>query len=454
MRTPKPCRGEGGQSLPIIVISMTVIVLLAALAIDVSTWFVKHHKAQVTADAAALAAANYMSTGGSSGTATTTATTYASDNNLPISSSNVTVDTSSQTVTVTVPTTGPLLFAGIALGSGPSISARAVASWKLRDCTNAGSNCAFIYAADNVCTGDTGVTATITATGGPPGVVPHGVTIAQGGIGSSTTITGDIISNSNITTNENSHPQYNADAFFSPAGAPCGSYGGPTTASPTPYLSLGPEQTIPTEFPIPYQKVYTACPGTSTLTAFNPVTCVGTYDYPSYCTQDIAPVTTASATTTVSTVVNNAVYCDAGSGSPSDPSTWNGTLNVTTGGDATFIAGTVTFNDPSNTTLAPAAGNSLLAYGAECNATRPITCPASQTTSTSPVVNLISSGNATIHGDIFAPNGVIESNLGGTPTITGFLEGWDVVYIVNGTVTGQGPPVTPAGQFEGDQLIQ
>jgi hypothetical protein len=114
----------------------------------------------------------------------------------------------------------------------------------------------------------------------------------------------------------------------------------------------------------------------------------------------------------------------------------------------------VNVNDPSNSTLGPAANNALLAYGAECNATLPSTCPATHTTTTNPVISLTSSGNATISGDLFAPAGVIDSNLGGTPSLTGFLEGWDAVYIVNGTVVGQGPPVTNTVTFLGDFLIQ
>lgn len=57
-------RDESGQSLLVIVISMSLIVGLAAFAIDAANWFVARHQAQVSADAAVLAGANCMADGG------------------------------------------------------------------------------------------------------------------------------------------------------------------------------------------------------------------------------------------------------------------------------------------------------------------------------------------------------------------------------------------------------
>jgi len=57
-------RHEGGQSLVIVILAMTLIVAIAALAIDVSQWYATRHQAQVAADAAALAGANCMADGG------------------------------------------------------------------------------------------------------------------------------------------------------------------------------------------------------------------------------------------------------------------------------------------------------------------------------------------------------------------------------------------------------
>jgi hypothetical protein len=436
-------RQDHGQSIVVVVISMTLIIAVAAFAVDVGLWLEKHHQAQVTADAAALAAANYMSNGGTAGSAVGYAETYASDNNLPITDSNVVVDTANKTVAVTVPTTGPRVFAGIALGSGPSISARAVASWRLQDCSVAGSNCAFIYAGDNVCSGNTGVTDTLNG-----GTINHGITIAKSGTGNSQAITGDVISASSITTDVNGNPHFGVAVYSDATG--CGSYStrgnAPTPNSPNPYSNMYP-RAVTSLFPIDYRLIYAACGATSTK--FGVVQCDPNTHYPTYCTQ--------VGVSTVSVVTTNAIYCNAGSsGTPGDPSTWNGTINVSSGGNATFIAGTVDISI-GNSTLGPAAGNQLLAYGAECNAstTPPATCPTTgATTTTSPAIALTYGGNGTVTGDLFAPAGVIDTGGAGTPSITGFLEGWDIVYNARGTATGEGPPVTNDANFTGDYLIQ
>jgi hypothetical protein len=433
-------REERGQSLVVIVISMTLIVAVAALAIDASDWFATHHKAQVTADAAALAAANYMGHGGSTGSATSTATTYASDNGLPISSNNVTVDASSKTVTVTVPTTGSLFFAGISLGSGPSISARAVASWKIRDCSSPASNCAFAFGADNVCGSTTGVQGIggTKATPNSPTAVSNGVTVNKSGVGNSPAVTGEVVSASNITTYTNGNQNWpNANALY-PSSEGTSSCSGPSPSNPSPYAGAVTDP-VSSTFPIDYRTTYTACT----------TTCVS--NFPPYCTVD-----STAATLPITTPTVNAVYCDAGSGASvntEDPSTWNGTINVSLQNNATFIAGTVNMTKSGNTTAGPAAGNQLLAYGAECNPSlAPPICSGGATT-TSPAVTLSGGGGGTITGDSFAPSGVIDDYTSGSAQLQGFLEGWDVVYDANGTVLGEGPPVNN-GTFVGDYLIQ
>ncbi len=51
---------ESGQSLVVVVSSMTVLLGVAAFGIDAATWMAKHHQAQVVADSAALAAAQCL----------------------------------------------------------------------------------------------------------------------------------------------------------------------------------------------------------------------------------------------------------------------------------------------------------------------------------------------------------------------------------------------------------
>jgi hypothetical protein len=125
----EPWAGESGQSLFLIIAALAVILIIAALAIDVSSWYQRHHQAQVAADSAALAAANYMANGGAAPTATMTATNFANSNNLPISADNVNVDTTADNVTVTVPTHAPEFFENLFGSSGPPVTAKAVAHW-------------------------------------------------------------------------------------------------------------------------------------------------------------------------------------------------------------------------------------------------------------------------------------------------------------------------------------
>ena len=57
---------ESGQSLVVVVSSMTVLLGVAAFGIDAATWMAKHHQAQLAADSAALAAAHCLANPGQS----------------------------------------------------------------------------------------------------------------------------------------------------------------------------------------------------------------------------------------------------------------------------------------------------------------------------------------------------------------------------------------------------
>lgn len=121
-------RDERGQSLVVVVLSMIVIVAIAAVAIDIGEWFAKRHQAQLSADAAALAAANCLALQKCTTTtaASGQATTYASSNGVTIG--NITFDTTNKNVTVTTSTIAPVTFAGV-FGVHPSVSATAIATW-------------------------------------------------------------------------------------------------------------------------------------------------------------------------------------------------------------------------------------------------------------------------------------------------------------------------------------
>jgi Flp pilus assembly protein TadG len=189
-RTPSLIREESGQSLVVLVLGMVVILGIAAFAIDVGSWLATRHKAQVTADAMALAAANYMannpSAAATSGQSFGQGTKYTQGSGLSPSGATVVVDTSAGTATATVTTAGTVSFAR-AVGIGPpTISATAVATYKQGDSP-------YSLFADGTCT--PGNPASITINVGGDATVS--------GVHSNGGITGQIGNNTKINTLSN-----------------------------------------------------------------------------------------------------------------------------------------------------------------------------------------------------------------------------------------------------------
>jgi hypothetical protein len=140
---------------------MTLIVAMAAFSIDVSQWYVGHHRAQVAADATALAAANCLAntvcttTTATAGSDTETAGNRVADGN---GFSDVTYSfPGSNTVKVTVNSTSPASFGGLFGIHAVNTSASATASYNtLQDsssCTamKGKSTCYSLFAGNDVC---------------------------------------------------------------------------------------------------------------------------------------------------------------------------------------------------------------------------------------------------------------------------------------------------------------
>lgn len=403
-------RDESGQSLVVVVIAMFTIIAFAAMAIDLSAWYQKHHQAQVAADSAALAAANCEASGKcNDATATQTAVSYAATNSgVTIPSNDVTI--ANKTVTVTTPLPAPSFFAAAVSGAFGNTKQTAVAkaSWATYGtaCGSGGNpRCAFIFANDNSCSG-------------------AGVTITTNG--SSASLTGSVISNSNISWSSAGTPASTAYATenVNCGGANGSDWSGKTTYTVSPYW--------PNDWPINYANVYPPC-GTG-LT----YQCTGPGGTPSYCTKAAANFGSASGYTAFSTT--SQFYCAYGTSTNyKDPTTWNGTINVTSGFTAstsTFIGGTISIS--STLSLGPYSGSNLLAW-ATGTADSSTTCSAN-------AVDLEGSGNSgTISGDLFAPNGGACVNIGGNEAYSGFIQANDVVYSSHGTDTGKGPITSSSG---------
>ena len=158
-------RDERGQALILVVLAMVVLVAMAALAVDVANWYQARHRAQVSADAAALAAANCMVYQGltrsgipectTTSDAATVATNFAAKNGVSIPLSDVSF--SSTVVTVTAPNPTPGFFSGLFGIHQTQPTAVAAATWwqgTSNTCTAsamAAGECYLMFARDTNC---------------------------------------------------------------------------------------------------------------------------------------------------------------------------------------------------------------------------------------------------------------------------------------------------------------
>jgi hypothetical protein len=103
---------EHGQSTVMVVVFLAVLLGMAALVLDVGSWYKAHRAAQATADAAALAAAQALPSP-STGEATALATSYATKNGGGLPSGDVTYSSkvlANDTVSVKVSRPTPGFF--------------------------------------------------------------------------------------------------------------------------------------------------------------------------------------------------------------------------------------------------------------------------------------------------------------------------------------------------------
>jgi Flp pilus assembly protein TadG len=412
-------REQRGQVIPLVAVMLVVILGMAALAIDLGAGYFTKQQAQAAADAAALAAVQDLPS--SPTTATTQAQSYVSKN---ISGATTAITTpynsASNEIQVTVTKTSPSFFAGV-LGLSPfKVTSTAVASVKWQTtCGTPGSACYAVFAKDTSCTGSP-------------------VTFGGG-----THITGAINSNGSL----------NVGGGGSSFGATTYGNGLGCVVKPSGYkqqsntFTSGPtQQAAITTWPADYSVDFPWCSGSA---------CTGPDGTPSFCTQASTAATWTLQSYSPANLTSGNIYCGVGSGTPGDPSTWNGAMTVNTGGGsitATFVAGTVKLG----------GGDRLTACGFNTSGYSATTCssavPAPSTTNY-PLIYAVKSGTAiddssgggTFTGDMFAPNGTITMG-GGTNTVS-FLEGFDV-SVPGGGFTGDGPTYSSGSSSFSATLIQ
>lgn len=376
------------------VAAITVVIGMGGVSLDIASWYQTQHQAQVAADAAALGAANCLADAGNSGNACTSttdttdanavATAIASDNHVPISS----VSYSAGYVTVTTATSAPLTFAGMFHVTKPAVSQHAVAAWahSTSSCSTPGASCFALFAMDSTCSQD-------------------GVTMGGG----NETLNGQVYSNSSDSFSGGTDIFNGAVTY----GAGSGCTAPPANSSIHYNGGLNGTGNDP-NWPIDYRTTFGSCSGSA---------CTGLGNTPAYCGQN------AAANFYLTNLSAAGVYCAYGTGTPSDPATWNGTIAVTGGGGTassplslTLIGGNVTFGG-GNYFLKSYSDN-LLIY-ATTGATT------------------LTGGNDAWAGDMFDPNGLATLS-GGNQNQTTLVEA-NQINIQGGNFTGDGPTVVNGG---------
>jgi Putative Flp pilus-assembly TadE/G-like len=448
---------ESGQSLVVISLSMVVMLGMAALGIDVASWYTKHHQTQVVADSAALAAANCLAhpnTGPSgsscsSNTDTTDATNvavaYAAANGIKITASQVVINTTTDRVTVNPSATTPSTFASVLGIHSTSEAATATASFAqpgAQPCGTPGQNCDFMFADNSNCSSSS-----------------NGIDFNASG---NSTIEGVIQSNGNISGAASGNQSWGTATYGPNGTSVCSNsvvWSGhdPWTTEPT-------QATSDVPFPIDYTQDFPAC-GTGT----GEIACQSTGSplapgYPSFCTNGGASIT-LNGSTNGDTAITNQIYCASGTGNPAEPSTWNGSITIDLSGKNTlydtFVGGTISFDGSGNDTLSSCGYTTSGYTAADCASTVPAPTTsnypifyATGTSSTALTVNV--SGSQTLNGDLFAPNGTANLNMSGNKTLTTFIEGLDINANVSGTMLGDGPTAGTSGSSGAgsDYLVQ
>ncbi len=437
-------------------LGMFVTLAVAAGAIDVASWYQKHHQAQVAADAASLAAANCLANSGPGQTCTSPTDTtdaiqvaeqIAADNGLTIAASQVQIDTTSGQVTVSPGTTAPSILAEAAGIQNATIAADAAAGYvpgRTSSTVETGSTVEatdYVKTTPETTTTTTPETTTTTTPETTTTTIPETTTttipvttttttttqIAGGNYlalfamdsnncatktnaslylqGGGDTVKGGIFSNGSVYVDGGS---FNQIYYGTGSGCTFGAESGGNVFNPS---ADNPSQASvdAASWPVPYNTSQDPLPGcTSTHTGS------GTWSIPGQPTGE------------------QQVFCAVGTGQAGDPSTWNGTILLTGAEnnpypgypDDTFIGGSLSVGQGGmDLEAADWPNQKLLMY----------------MTDTGKPVDL-TYGAGALHGDVETPNGSIYYDSGGN-AFDGLLEGLSVDVAGGGgdTYYGDGP---------------
>jgi len=423
---------------------MGIIMGIAVLAIDVSSWYERHHHDQVVADSAALAAANCLgnpaaanttvngvsmpacSSGTDASDAQNLAVAYAAANDLAITTSNVTVDTGAGKVTVTASDSAPPFLASV-FGIGTTTeTAQGIAHYGASCVQVAGSpNCISMFAGNNTCP---------TAAPGDKHHVPSpptGLDLLTGDRGGGGETITDAFSNGYFYNGANS-----GNTTLTVTGVPCSAdYPSPPNSKNTTFTTM-PQA-------IPYPEVWS-----------DPPTCTYTASY--WTTNTSAPL----ADQIDAGGRGPGVYCTTPGVSPSacsdglDQTAGAIYVGALSGSGYEFVGPCITLS--GSATVQSSSGQPLV-YGTS-NISIAATAATATTAGTLPTctVNNEANGSTYIDGNNTVVGGVVYDQCGtvvveGNGTSVGFVEAWNIEVVKN-NVTGDGP-TTVNGVISPDQLI-
>ena len=437
---------ENGTVILLVAAMLTGILAFGAYTIDIGSGRQAQTKAQSTADAAATAAAAAVAGGASTTAAMSTATTVAQQNGATAANIAVTYIASGATgrpsfqvrirgddatsvgnesgrSSIPVAASATAAVKVTTTTSAQTITNTTTSTTTNSSCASAGSNCMAIFAAQTGCS-NTGVT-----------------------LGGGTTVAGGVWSNSSLNIGGGGSSfqalTYGTGCTVTPA---AGIDPGQNYQSNTFHNGLPQAQTPLTDFPINYLADFPTCSGTgctgvcatnnNTSAAGTVSSCATSLKTPSFCTQASTKSSWSVDTYTAPyTLITGQVYCAVGSGTPSNPTTWNGSLTVAGGSSSmrsSFVAGSITVS--GGTTLAACGYNLPYFSSSTCSAPAPST-PDYPLFATSGTINASQGGNG-LTGDWYAPEGAIS--VGGGTSFVGFLEA-QTVNLSSGGITGDGP---------------
>jgi Flp pilus assembly protein TadG len=432
------CREESGAVLVLVAIMIPVFLGLAALSVDLGYFYQQQRKVQSTADSAALAGAQALSTSTAAATSQAKAYVIANMPNVPqvyTCSTTEPTQPAQPGVCITNPTTTQVKvavwetaasFFGNSFGitsANVAASATAAATAGSTSCATPGNTCLAMFAMDSSCTPGTGIT--------------------FGGGGN--TLTGGVQSNGALNVGNGNSKFLGITVYgngiIAGTSNPCAvlpsGYAGQSNT-----FASGPTAQAPicsTCWPINYAADFPACTGAA---------CTGPGGTPSFCTQSSTLASWLLVSYNPGTLTSNNIYCGVGTGTASTPTTWNGAIIANQTGktpiESTYVAGSVTLGGGSSLEACGYASSGYAASGCSAAVPNPTTSnyPLIYAVGTTPNPIVNGGSGAALVGDIFAPHGTIAF-AGGGNTVS-FAEAQSVNYAGGGD-TGDGPLTSGTG---------